>query len=45
MGYEDYNIWIYEMKDENYIIQNYEMKIQDYYDRKVGIKDRIIEIY
>ena len=31
MGYEDYNIGIYEMKDENYIIQNYEVKIQDYY--------------
>ena len=23
MGYEDYNIGIYEMKDENYIIQDY----------------------
>ena len=45
MGYEDYNIGIYEMKDENYIIQNYEVKIQDYYvDKKelrIGLQNCI----
>ena len=47
MGYEDYNIGIYEMGYEDYIIQNYEGKIQDYYverfELRIGIQ-KYIEI-